>query len=170
MIINDVKKDRHSSIFVGKMHSTLFGCEIDVVLRGDSDEFLMYAERCAEYFNNMPNEIIDDLKEYSLRYYNDMKQYYDDDDPDFPFDVNKENITEHMAARCFIVEKPKNAEKIAFGVELGCEWEPEHGMEWTVNDGRILYVGDYIGVSAWYDEQVYQRECMSYVQEEFTIS
>ena len=69
-----------------------------------------------------------------------------------------------------VVETPKEPEKIAFGVELRCDWEPEHGMEWTINDGKVLYVGDYEGISAWYDPQVYKQECMSYVQEDFTIS
>ena len=172
MIINNVKKDQHSSALTAKMHSELFGCEIDVVLygKGDkSDEFMAYAERCAKYFNDMPNSLVECLKEYSLRYYNDMKRYCDEDSPDFPFGVNRQNIWDYAQARCLIVEAPKDAEKIAFGVELGCRWEPEHGMEWTINDGRILYVGDYIGVSPWYDERVYEKECMSYVQEDFTI-
>lgn len=170
MIISNVEKDKHSRIYIGKMFSELFGCELDVVLSGDSAELLAYAERCAEYFNHLPEELLNELKKYSLRYYNDMKQYYDDDNPDFPADVNEENIGEHIKARCFIVETPKDADKIAFGVELACEWEPEHGMEWTLNDGKVLYVGDYEGISAWYDPRVYEQECMSYVSEDFTIS
>lgn len=170
MIINNVEKDKHSSIFIGKMNSERFGCEMDVILSSGSEELLVYAERCADYFNHLPAALFDELKQYSLRYYNDMKQFYDDDNPDFPQNVTVENIGDYMKAQCLIVEVPKDADKIAFGVEFCCAWEPEHGMEWTINDGKVLYVGDYQGISAWYDARVYETECMSYVQESFTIA
>lgn len=170
MIIENVRKDEHSNIFIGTVYSKIFGYQIDVVLSDGSDELVKYTQRCSEYLDNMPVELIADLNKYSLRYYNDIKQYYDGDNSDFPADVNEGNILDHIKARCLIVERPKDAEKIAFSLELDCDWEPEHGMEWTINNGNVLYVGDYIGVSPWYDKRVYERECMSYVQKNFTIN
>ena len=102
MIITNVEKDAYSSIYVGKMDSALFGCQLDVVLSGDSTELLAYAEKCAEYFNHLPEELLEELKQYSLRYYNDMKQYYDDDNPDFPQNVTIENIGNYMKAQCLL--------------------------------------------------------------------
>lgn len=170
MMIRDLQKDAHSSIYVGKMDSALFGYEMDVVLSHSDEALPVYAEKCADYFNHLPAPLFDELKRYSLRYYNDMKQFYDDDNPDFPQNVTLENIGDYVKAQCLIVEQPKDAAKIAFSMEFRCAWEPEHGMEWVINDGKVLYVGDYQGVSAWYDPQVYEQECMSYVSEDFTIS
>jgi hypothetical protein len=32
-------------------------------------------------------------------------------------------------------------------LELNCDWEEEHGMEWIVRDGQVVYVGPYNGMN-----------------------
>lgn len=167
-MIHDIQKDAFGSLVVGRLHSELFDCEMDVILHGDEEAYLAYAEKCAAYFNALPPEVMDGLRRFTLRYYNDMKRF-NGEEPTFPRDVNADNLWEHIEARCLLVERPKDFGKVAFGVQLDCDWEPAHGLEWTLNDGNILYVGDFINVSAWYPPRVYQTECASFVDEHFSL-
>lgn len=163
MIIRDVKDD--GSLLIGKMHSALFGCEIDVMIE-DAD--MDYAEQCAEYFNNMPSQLTDELKKYTLRYCEDFRQFFDEESQEVPQGVTENEIFNYVSPHVLIIKEPSSSDKIAFGVEFGCKWEPEHGMEWTVNDGQVLYVGDFVDMSPWYDKNVYQRG-MNYVFYEHCI-
>lgn len=149
-----------------KVQCKLFNCEIDLLVKAGNTE---YAEKCLDYFNNLPDEIIDKLKFYSLRYCEDFRQFFDNDAPEVPKNVSEESIFNYVKPRIMVVQEPKNAEKLAFGVELRCEWEREHGMEWVFNDGELLYVGDYVGLSPWYSSERYKRECMNYVYHEHCI-
>lgn len=169
MIIKDIRRDSGSGLFFGKMYSELFRKEIDVVLHGDSEDFLYYAEKCGDYFNHMPENLIGLLKKYSLRYCEDMRDFFDPDSPDVPEGVNQNTVLNYAHVNCLIIEKPKDSSAIGFGVEFSCDWEREHGMEWTIRDGRALYVGDFMGISPWYADSVYERQCRSYVFEGFSL-
>ncbi len=168
MLIGDIKRDG-SGLSYGRMVSGLFGKEVDVVLYGDSQGFLEYAEKCAEYFNRLPERLLDDLREYSLRYCEDMRVYFDPDAPAVPENVTAQNVLDYAQANCLIIQQPKDETVIGFSVEFSCAWEPEHGMEWTIRDGRALYVADFMGISPWYDDRVYATECRSYVYEGFYL-
>lgn len=168
MRITDIRSEPGSDVRFGRMHSELFGRELDVVLHG-GEEYSEYFERCAAYLDSMPEPLLTRLKECSLRYCEDMRQYSDPDAPGVPEGVSARNILDYARANCLIIEKPRNRNVIAFGVEFTCDWEPEHGMEWTVRDGRALYVADFMGISPWYADAVYATECRSYVYDGFTM-
>lgn len=158
MIISDIKDD--NGFLVGRMHSELFDCEVDVMI---SDTEVEYAEKCAEYFNDMPVDLVNELKKYTLRYCEDFRQFFDEESPEVTKDVTEEEIFDYVSPRVLIIREQKDLGKIAFGVEFGCCWEPEHGMEWDVRDGRVLYVGDFTGVGPWRDEKYYRRAGLNYV-------
>lgn len=168
MMIDDIKQDSFGGLTVGRMHSERFGCDMDVILRG-GEELVPYAERCAAYFEDMPQDVTERLMTCSLRYYEDMKRFCSRDDANFPFDVTRENLRESVTPRCLIVKRPPDETIIGFGVELDCAWERAHGLEWVIRDGEVLYVGDFMGVSPWYDRRVYETDCRSYIDENFTI-
>jgi hypothetical protein len=167
MMIADIRKD--GGLCLGKLRSTLFGRTLDAVLYGDDADCLAYAEKCAVYLENMPSELFSLLKKFSLRYCEDMREFFDPVSPEVPEGVSEENILHYARANCLIVERPKDSGVIAFGVEFSCAWEREHGMEWTIRDGRPLYVGDFMGISPWYADRVYETECRSYVYEDFSL-
>ena len=164
----DVKQEPFGGLTVARMHTERFGCDMDVILRGD-EALLSYAERCAAYFEALPDDVAEQLEVCSLRYYEDMKQFCPSDDPDFPFDVTREKLGDFIKPRCLIVRKPPEESVIGFGVELDCAWEKAHGLEWVIRGGEVLYVGDFMGVSPWYEDFVYETDCRSYVDENFTI-
>ncbi len=169
MTISDIRSDSGSGLFFGRMRSALFGREIDVVLHGDGEEYLQYAEKCADYFDNMPKELLSQLKKYSLRYCEDMRDFFDPACPEVPENVKEDSVLDYARVNCLIIEQPKDSGVIGFGVEFSCKWESEHGMEWTIRDGRALYVGDFMGISPWYADRVYETQCRSYVYEDFSL-
>ncbi|MBQ9902149.1 MAG: hypothetical protein IJM51_07165 [Clostridia bacterium] len=169
MIITDVDRYKDSGLYMGKMFSTLFGRTMEVVLHGGSGEFLGYAERCADYFNHMPEDLLAFLRACSLRYCEDMRECFDPAMPAVPESVTQSTVLDYARVNSIIIEKPKDSSVIAFSVEFSCDWEPEHGMEWTVRDGRALYVGDFMGISPWYADRVYETQCRSYVYEDFSL-
>ncbi len=158
MIIRDIKE--YKGYFVGKMNSTLFDVDIDVMMKIND---YAYAERCAEYFNNMSNELIDELKLYTLRYCEDFRQFFDEQSPDVPAGVTERDIFNYVSPRVVLIEAPKNSDEIGFSVEFGCQWEREHGMEWVIRGGKVLYVGDFSNIGTWRDYNVYLKHCMNYV-------
>lgn len=168
MLMKDIKKDPGGNRMYGKMYSELFGKELDVIIKG-GEEMIQYAEKCADYLNHFPDELLAELKKYSLRYCEDMRGYFDPECPEVPENVTEDTILDYARANCLIVEPPQDDGIIGFGVEFSCVWEPEHGMEWIVRDGRVLYVADFMGISPWYDDRVYSTECRSYVFEDFIM-
>ena len=169
MIITDIRKDSGSGLYFGRMYSQLFGREIDVALYGDDADYLDYAEKCGNYFNDLPAELFALLKKYSLRYCEDMRDDFDTEYPDVPEDVGEDTVMNYARVNCLIIEKPKDSASVGFGVEFSCDWEREHGMEWTIRDGRALYVGDFMGISPWYSDSVYAKQCRSYVYDDFYL-
>ena len=168
MIITDIRRDS-DRLCLGKLRSSLFGRTLDVVLYGDDGNYLAYAEKCAAYLENMPPALFSLLKQYSLRYCEDMREFFDPASPEVPEGVSEDTVLDYARANCLIIERPKDSGVIAFGVEFTCEWEREHGMEWTVRGGKALYVGDFMGISPWYADRVYETQCRSYVYEDFSM-
>ena len=169
MMITDIRKDAGSDLCFGKMRSALFERDIDVVLYATGEDYLRYAEECAAYFNHFPEELLDQLKKSSLRYCEDMRECFHQESPEVPEGVNEKNILDYARANCLIIQKPKDPAVIAFGVEFTCAWEREHGMEWVIRGGRALYVGDFMGISPWYADRIYETQCRSYVYEDFSL-
>ena len=169
MIITDVRRYKDSDLYVGRMFSELFGRTIEVVLHGCSDDFLEYAERCADYFNHFPEDLLAFLRKCSLRYCEDMRECFDARCPEVPENVTESAILRYVRPNSLIIEPPKDCGVIGFSAEFSCDWEPEHGMEWTIREGRALYVGDFMGISPWYADRVYATQCRSYVYEDFSL-
>lgn len=57
--------------------------------------------------------------------------------------IDENNVLEHIHIGSVIVEKECRTDRIEFHVEGECDWEPEHGLEITISDNRILYVGPF---------------------------
>lgn len=168
MTISDLKQD--GEFRIGRMESALFGCEVTVIIHEGGEAQLAYAEQCADYFNRMPAALLRELKRATLRYCEDMRRLSPQEEFLIPKDVSERTVFRYMRPNSLIVERPKKADVIAFEVEFSCDWEREHGLEWTIRGGEALYVGDYMGISPWYAEFVYLTECRSYVYEDFSMA
>lgn len=50
-----------------------------------------------------------------------------------------------------IVPDPEQGDEAVIHLSLNCEWDREHGMEWIVRGGEVLYVGPFHGEDPWRD-------------------
>lgn len=122
----------------GKVKLTLFNKTINVLMPEDTD--LKYADLCAEDFENLDEAVINRLCQYSINYCNDFCN--DTGQETYEFKTLRD-VLSHISPTSLIITNAKDKAKIAYHLELECSWEVEHGLEWTICDDKILYVGSF---------------------------
>ncbi|HEX3047589.1 MAG TPA: hypothetical protein VHY08_22750 [Bacillota bacterium] len=106
-----------------------------------------YIEKCAGYLNSLSDEVIDRLCEAAIRYCNDCcdtageKQEF----------KNVRDILKLIQPNGLCIPKPKDENTPVIDLELNCDWEEEHGMQWIIRNDEVLYVGPYNGEDPWGD-------------------
>lgn len=136
----------------GFMRWELFDEEITVSLEEGVD--IAYAEKCAEALNNLPEETVREIweaaKRYCLYFVDICGDEWDDDET--AVKVTESTPAEDMKSliypSCLIVEEPED-EKTGFSIECNCSWEPEHGLEITILDNKLVYLGAFEDCGAW---------------------
>ena len=131
--------------FEGTVWNELFQTDLTICFPGEADQ--AYAQQCAEYFSNLPQEMVDRLCAYCLRYCDALRNFFDEDEFEIPTGINGRDILSYITPSLLMAETHPNTDGIAFHVECGCAWEVEHGLEITISGERILYVGPYEGIS-----------------------
>lgn len=132
----------------------LFNQEISVFLDSDvSTGFLDYAAKCADALRSLPDDVINKLCEYSNVYCEDFCDAIGENPPEIK---EMRDILKYIQPVSFIIEEPKD-ESIVIHLELNCDWENEHGLEWLIKDGRILYVGSFTGESPYCEAEYYHN-------------
>ena len=91
----------------------------------------------------MPVEMEQRLKKYLYRYYEDVASWIDEEEVEEIGPIGEETVMEHIRIGSVIVGDSCRRDRIEFHVEGSCDWEPEHGLEITISDDKILYVGPY---------------------------
>ena len=124
----------------GKVHFNLFNKEIDFVV--EDNDSIEYAKKCVKYLNKIEKEIVIKLCNASIRYYNYVLKQLGNTVKFFesPMDV----LTQIDPVLLIIPALEDNSDPIIH-LELNCDWEAEHGMEWIIREGNILYVGPFSG-------------------------
>jgi hypothetical protein len=108
-------------------------------------EISNYDKQCIETFFNWGETLFTQLANASYEYYKDHEDAcggFDD------LTINSPNeIWQHCEPiNIHFVTCNKNPNSTFIDVELNCDWEPEHGMQWLLkNDNQIMYVGPYYG-------------------------
>ena len=138
----------------GKCDFPLFGKEVTITAE---EAPLEYAEKCAEYIAKLPDSVIDRLCEASIRYCESVRQYFEEEAIDIPANISGRDILSYVRLGSVYVPYPQG-EGIGFEVFLSCTWEQEHGLEWTIRDSKVLYVGANNVVSPWIGKDDYQNE------------
>lgn len=148
-------KDLHDTEYgpEGKMRWELFDKEITVSL--DEDVDVSYAEKCAEALNNLSEETVNALWEAAKRYCLFFMELCGDEWDDFnemTMKVTEETPAEEIKSQIYpgylIVDAPEG-DGIGFHLECNCSWEVEHGLEITVLDNKLLYLGAFESRRAW---------------------
>lgn len=150
-MITDIHKDENG--IEGKTRWELFDKEISVGIDDNVD--IAYAEKCAEELNSLPKETVNAIweaaKKYCL-YFIDLCGDEWDEWNEMSFKVTKktpaEKIKSEIFPSCLIINEPED-DRVGFHIECNCSWEPEHGLEITILDGKLVYLGAFEGQGAW---------------------
>ena len=128
----------------GEGWSELFGKYIQFGV--EEEATLEYVKACAEYLNALPEATIKDLCEASIRYCNGFLA--DIGEPLKSFD-NYKSVLSLIYPSTLIIPEPEYGDEPVIWMELNCEWEQEHGMQWVVRNNEVLYVGGFNGTDPW---------------------
>lgn len=137
----------------GNVRWELFDKELEVMIDNDTD--IEYAEKCAEALNSLSEDTLKAIYEAAKRYCLHFKDICGDEWDDWnemSFKITKntpaEKLKSEICPTVLIVDKPED-ERIGFHLECNCSWEPEHGMEITILDGKLVYLGAFESRRAW---------------------
>ena len=137
-IIKDIKINGQD--VEGRVHFDLFGIDIDVMI--EDPNCTEYAEKCAKYLNELNDDLIAHLCKSSVKYCNNFLEAIGEPIKKFkgPRDVLP------LINPILLIVPGLNPEKEPIiHLELNCDWEVEHGMEWIVRGNKVLYVGAFNG-------------------------
>lgn len=152
-MITDIKN--YNDVFdCGKLESTLFGKFIKVYIDKDTD--IEYAEKCAEHFSFLSDDIIDKICKRTSAFHQYMLEEWDEDfvaeiNEKVPCDVKCRDILNYIEDPTLYIFCPED-EGIGYIIEGICPWEPEYGIDIIIRDDRLLYVGTPEGYTPWSDE------------------
>ena len=158
-MIRKLEKSRDYA-WEGEADFPLFGEVVRVFIYDEND--LEYAQKCVEELHRLPLPVIEKLCEFSIAYCEDFREYFEDEDIPIPEGIQSREILKYIQPSSLIIKSPSD-ERIAIHLELDCDWEPEHGMEWIVLDGEVLYVGSFHGENPWRGREYFADEGKSYV-------
>lgn len=128
------------------LDDSIYFAAFDKTVRLSSEhEEAEYDKRCIAAFFAWDETVLTKLRDASFAYY---KGYQELTEFDAGID-SPEKIWEHcdpLSVTCTSSNEDSNSTFIS--IELNCDWEIEHGMQWIVkNNDEPLYVGPYYGVS-----------------------
>lgn len=143
-LVSDVVSNKGS--LEGKVFLALFNKQLP--FRTGNSVTTEYVQTCVSAFNNLGDEAIDNLCAACIRYCNDFLDAIGESLEEF---ANPRDVLEKIYPSVFLVPNPENSKDAAFHMELNCDWEEEHGMEWVIRGGEVLYVGAFNDENPWAD-------------------
>lgn len=145
MIIQHLKPDPHfPGQLEGEIYFPLFNKVIKVT--GFRSDNLEYADECARLLTKIEDTVVQQLCSASIRYCNDFLKSIGQEPPTFD---NEREVLTLIDPSFLLIEE--NEIRPAIHLELACDWEEEHGMEWAIRDGQVVYVGAFNGISPFDD-------------------
>ncbi len=114
-----------------------------------------YYKKCIETFFKWDDALFEKLAQASFDYYQDFLEAVGPED--MPVIKSPSEVLNYcQPVNLNLDADDKNRSNTFITVELDCDWEIEHGMQWTVkNDNELVFVGAYDGVSIDYAPQAY---------------
>ena len=107
---------------------------------------LEYVDRCLLHAVALKPSVVKKLLTASVAYSNDFLDEVGEKRIDFKGDYR--NVLKHIKPRNLIIPELSTCSRRSkwynvptFQMELSCEWEIEHGMEWVVRGDDVAFVG-----------------------------
>ena len=143
------------------MYWPLFQCSIKIsVGKGDSSG---YAQECTSQLLNLEPQVLDQLLRASICFFHDVESCqgepiameYEFEGLEYPtnLDVPKHILPYIKPVEAYVDEEAMEFHSVSLFAE--CAWEPNHGLQWVVRDGKALYVGGFDGLGSHCDKEVY---------------
>lgn len=145
MSLDLVKKEFH---FEGRAPFDLFKQDITILIDREEADF-DYAEKCVKALNEISEEVIDILCEASVRYCIDFCENVGEAPPEF---YSIRDVLSHIKPNSMSIDPPQD-KGIVIHLELECDWEEEHGLEWLIKDNKVYYVGPFCNASPYSQEE-----------------
>jgi len=77
-----------------------------------------------------------------------MRPHFGEMGVSLPEGISGREILRYVWLGAVFVPYPEG-DAVGYQVSLGCKWEREHGLEWTIKDDEVLYVGPNYLISPW---------------------
>ncbi|WP_252106593.1 MULTISPECIES: hypothetical protein [unclassified Halomonas] len=126
----------------GEVYSALFERYFSLVSEEHDVDFI---QRCAAHFDTLEAPIIDHLCRSSIRYCDAFLSEIGEPLIEF---ATPRDVLKLITPSVMIVPYPEQSTPVVH-LELECQWEPEHGMEWIIRENQVLYVGPFNGENPW---------------------
>lgn len=164
-LIFDTKMTGRDSQRSGRVFWPLFDSQVTVTSGRYGTVSLEYAERCVLQLLNLEVAEAQTLLRASAAYFRDM-EYCHGEPVEMMFEFEEMPYPERLeqSERILPYIKPVeiSIDREVPGVESvsvfsECAWEPEHGLQWVVRNGKALFVGAFSGLDSHGEDQLYQE-------------
>ena len=162
-MITDIKSTKNSYKLTGKIFWSLFGREVKVSWGDSTDVSTEYAEKCISQLLDLDISSIEQLLKASINFFYDeencngepLQFMFEFEGMEYPKDLDTPtNILPYIKPVELYIDK-EVAGCYSISVFSECAWEPNHGLQWVVRNGKPLYVGGFDGLGSHCDEVVY---------------
>ena len=147
---------KDDEVWKGKFACKKLGYGIE--LEADSTVSEDYVQRCAAVIENMSDELLLSISEAAKRYclaFNRTEKDCQGDD--YVIEEDYQKVTKDTPAKALLpmiefdslyIGETEDESKLFFTLSGGCDWEIEHGVEATISDGKLMYLGGFEDVSS----------------------
>lgn len=145
MLIKNIRTDSNfPEQLEGEVYFPLF--RKDIAVWGFTQNSVDYANECAALLVNLSEELISELCQSSIKYCNTFLEEVGEETKHFE---NEKDVLNFIYPSGLIIND--GASMPVIHMELNCEWEEEHGMEWIIRANKLQYVGAFNGQSPFDD-------------------
>lgn len=120
----------------------------DVLLMVETDrveEITTTQRRSIAEFLEWPDQLFRNLEAPIYRYYRQFIELTGLNEPKID---SPSGVWPHVYPSTIIIPEYENGDNTYVQIELNCDWEVEHGMEWDIRNAKdVLYVGPFEGNS-----------------------
>ncbi|MCT4597227.1 MAG: hypothetical protein N4A50_05040 [Vallitalea sp.] len=162
MRINNVSSNEYG--MEGTTRFDMFDREIQVMM--DDAVNIVYAEKCVEHLNSLSYDTVELLCEAALKY---CFEFSDDVGIGIPELNEKRDILKYIYPKILIIDEPEDELKIGYHMECDCEWEIEHGLEFTILNDKVLYLGDFNDEGPWQALEHYKEISWNHIYDNYDI-
>ena len=162
-LISDIVPAERGPWLTGKVYWPLFNCQVTVTLGRNGTVSLEYAERCVSQLLSLETVEVQNLLRATVAYFQDV-EYCHGEPVEMMFEFEGMPYPEGLEQPERILPYIKPVELsidqevpgfMSISVFSECAWEPEHGLQWVVRNGKALFVGAFSGLDSHGENRLY---------------